>query len=90
MTYQKGLIIRKLIHLSMGLMILMLSYVVEKSVLLYLILAGSIFSFLTFNHKKFHILHKSADDKMDIELLSRLQFAFTIEFHYIHRKGCFR
>jgi len=48
----------------MGLMILMLSYVVEKGVLLYLILAGSIFSFLTFNHKKFHILHKSADDSL--------------------------
>ncbi len=65
MTYQKGLIFRKLIHLSTGLMILILSFVVEKSVLLYLILAGSIFSFLTFNHKKFHILHKSAEESLD-------------------------
>jgi uncharacterized protein (TIGR00297 family) len=42
-------------------MILILSYVVEKSVLLYLILAGTLFSFLTFNHKKFHVLHKTTD-----------------------------
>jgi uncharacterized protein (TIGR00297 family) len=42
-------------------MILMLSYVVEKSVLLYLILAGTLFSFFTFNHKKFHVLHKTTD-----------------------------
>ena len=51
MTYQKGLIIRKLIHLSIGLIIWILSYVVEKNVLLYLIIAGTIFSFLTFNYK---------------------------------------
>lgn len=63
-TLQKGLIIRKLIHLSTGLMIWMLSYVVEKNVLLYLIIAGTVFSFLTFNHKKFHLLHKTADNSL--------------------------
>jgi hypothetical protein len=61
MTYQDRLIIRKLIHLSTGLMILILSFVVEKYVLLYMILAGTLFSFLTFNYKKFQILHKTTD-----------------------------
>ena len=61
MVFQKGLIIRKLIHLSTGLIILILSNVVEKNLLLYLILAGTIFSFLTFNYKKFHLLHKTTD-----------------------------
>ena len=60
MTHQKGLIIRKLIHLSLGLIIWILSYVVEKNVLLYLIMAGAVFSFLTFNYKKFHLLHKTS------------------------------
>jgi uncharacterized protein (TIGR00297 family) len=61
MKLQKGLIIRKLIHLSLGLIIWMLSHVLEKNVLLYLILAGTVFSFLTFNYKKFHLLHKTTD-----------------------------
>ncbi len=61
MTDQKGLIIRKLIHLFTGVSILIISYIVEKNVLLYLILAGTIFSFLTFNYEKFSLLHKTTD-----------------------------
>ncbi len=61
MTYHKGLIIRKLIHFFIGLIIWILTYLVEKNVLLYLILAGTVFAFLTFNYKKFHLLHKTTD-----------------------------
>jgi len=61
MTDQKGLIIRKLIHLSIGVSILIISYIVEKNVLLCLILAGTIFSILTFNYEKFSLLHKTTD-----------------------------
>lgn len=61
MTYPWGLLIRKLIHLTIGLIILILSYVVEKHVLLYLIIAGTVFSFLTFNFNKFRFLHKTTD-----------------------------
>lgn len=61
MTYPRGLLIRKFIHLSIGLIILILSYVAEKNVLLYLIIAGTVFSFLTFNYKKFRLLHKTTD-----------------------------
>jgi uncharacterized protein (TIGR00297 family) len=43
---------------------LILSYLVEKNILLYLIIAGTIFSFLTFNYKKFHLLHKTSDESL--------------------------
>ena len=61
---QKTLIIRKIIHISLGLTILIISFVLERNVLLYLIIAGTIFSFLTFNHKKFHLLHKTENKSL--------------------------
>lgn len=64
MAYQKGQILRKLIHLFTGLTIWILSYILEKDVLLYLILAGTLFSFLTFNYKKFHFLHNTEDNSL--------------------------
>ncbi|MCF8219229.1 MAG: DUF92 domain-containing protein [Bacteroidales bacterium] len=87
MTYQKGLIIRKLIHLSIGLVIWMLSYVVEKNVLLYLILAGTGFSFLTFNYKKFHLLHKTTDASLGtlfypVGILSSYLILYNLPLYY--------
>ncbi|MBS3807452.1 MAG: DUF92 domain-containing protein [Bacteroidales bacterium] len=64
MTLQKTLIIRKSIHISLGLIILVLSFALERNVLLYLIIAGTIFSFLTFNYKKFHLLHKTENKSL--------------------------
>ena len=61
MTHPNGLIIRKLIHLITGIMIFVLSFLLQREVLMWLIVAGSLFSFLTFNYKKFHILHKTTD-----------------------------
>lgn len=54
-------VIRKIIHLSLGLIVLALSYIIEKNVLLVLIAAGTIFSFLTFNYSRFQLLHKTSD-----------------------------
>ena len=87
MTYQKGLTIRKLIHLSTGLMIWILSYIVEKNVLLYLILAGTIFSFSTFNYKKFHLLHKTTDASLGtlfypIGILSSYLILFNLPLYF--------
>jgi len=87
MTYQKGLIIRKLIHLSIGLIIWILSYVAEKNVLLYLILAGTIFSFLTFNYKKFHLLHKTTDASLGtlyypLGILSSYLILFNLPLYF--------
>ncbi|TVQ87460.1 MAG: DUF92 domain-containing protein [Bacteroidetes bacterium] len=61
MTQLKGLIIRKLIHLFTGLLIFILTFLLQREVLLWLIVGGSLFSFLTFNYKKFHLLHKTTD-----------------------------
>ncbi len=87
MTYQDRLIIRKLIHLFTGLIIWILSYVVEKNVLLYLILAGTIFSFLTFNYKKFHLLHKTTDASLGtfyypIGILSSYLILYNLPLYY--------
>ena len=87
MTYQKGQIIRKLIHLSIGLIILILSWVVEKNVLLYLIIAGTIFSFLTFNYKKFHLLHKTTDASLGtiyypVGILSSYLILYNLPLYY--------
>ena len=87
MTYQNGLIIRKLIHLSTGLIIWILSYVVEKNVMLYLILTGTIFSFLTFNYKKFHLLHKTTDASLGtlyypLGILSSYLILFSLPLYF--------
>jgi uncharacterized protein (TIGR00297 family) len=51
--------VRKLIHMLMGIAILLLTYFVERHLLLYLILAGTAFALLTFNYRQFSFLHKS-------------------------------
>jgi len=89
MTHQKGLIIRKIIHLSLGLIILILSCVLERSVLLYLIIAGTIFSFLTFNYKKFHLLHKTTDASLGtlyypLGILSSYLILYNLPLYYFH------
>ena len=61
MNYFKGLIIRKSVHLITGLLIFVLTFLLQREVLLWLIVAGALFSFLTFNYKKFHLLHKTTD-----------------------------
>jgi len=87
MTYQKRLILRKLIHLSTGLIIWILSYVVDKNVLLYLILAGTVFSFLTFNYKKFHLLHHTTDASLGtiyypVGILSSYLILYNLPIYY--------
>jgi len=53
------LIIRKLIHLITGLLVFGLTFALEREILLWIIVAGTSFSFLTFNCGKLHILHKT-------------------------------
>lgn len=89
MADQKGLIIRKVIHLSLGLIILILSCVLERSVLLYLIIAGTIFSFLTFNYKKFDLLHKTTDASLGtlyypVGILASYLVLYNLPLYYFH------
>ncbi|MFO7864940.1 MAG: DUF92 domain-containing protein [Salinivirgaceae bacterium] len=65
----------------------MLSYVFEKDILLYLILAGTIFSFLTFNYKKFHLLHKTTDASLGtlfypVGILSSYLILYNLPLYY--------
>jgi uncharacterized protein (TIGR00297 family) len=53
--------IRKIIHAGIGVLILLLTWLIERDVLLWLIIGGSIFSFATFRYKKFYLLHKTTD-----------------------------
>jgi uncharacterized protein (TIGR00297 family) len=58
---KKALIVRKLVHFITGLLILILTYIIERDVLLLLIIGGLIFSFATFRYKKLQLVHKTAD-----------------------------
>jgi uncharacterized protein (TIGR00297 family) len=89
MIYNYRLIIRKLIHLSLGMIILLISYVVEKKVMLFLIIAGTVFSFLTFNSKKFHLLHKTSDASLGtiyypVGILSSYLILYNLPLYYFH------
>ena len=44
------LIIRKLIHLITGLLVFVLTFILAREILLWFIVAGTLFSFLTFNY----------------------------------------
>ena len=87
MAYQKRQLLRKLIHLFTGLTIWVLSYILEKDVLLYLILSGTLFSFLTFNYRKFHFLHKTEDTSLGtlfypIGILSSYLITYNLPSYY--------
>ena len=89
MTGHNGIIFRKLIHLSIGLAIWMLSYIVERHVLLIIILAGTLFSFLTFNYKRFHLLHKTTDASLGtlfypVGILTSYLILYNLPMNYFH------
>ncbi|WP_347839261.1 DUF92 domain-containing protein [uncultured Draconibacterium sp.] len=54
-----ALTVRKLVHLVTGLLLLLLSYFIERDVLLVLIIAGSIIAFVTFRFKSWQLVHKT-------------------------------
>ena len=89
MAQQRRLIIRKTIHLSLGLVIFFLSCVLSRDVLLYLIIAGTLFSFITFNLKTFHFLHKTTDASLGtlfypLGILSSFLILYDLPLYYFH------
>jgi len=58
------LIIRKSIHLFTGILIFSLTFVLGKETILWMIVAGTLFSFLTFHCGKLHVLHKTNDGSL--------------------------
>jgi uncharacterized protein (TIGR00297 family) len=59
MSNNDRLFIRKSVHFLTGCLILLLSYLIERSTLLVLFIIGGSFSFLTFKYKKFYLLHRT-------------------------------
>ena len=55
------LLIRKSIHFFTGMLILVLTWLLEREVLLWLIVGGTLFSFATFRYQRFYLLHKTSD-----------------------------
>ncbi len=56
---------------------------------MYLIIAGTIFSFLTFNYKKFHLLHKTTDASLGtlyypLGILSSYLILYHLPMYYFH------
>ena len=87
MNNNQGIGIRKLIHLLIGLIILILSYVSEKNILLFLITGGTIFAFLTFNNKKFYRLHRTSDASLGtlfypLGILSSYLILYNLPIYY--------
>lgn len=64
MSLSSAILIRKLIHFFTGILILVLSYILARDVLLWLIVAGSLFSFVTFRYKRFYLLHKTSYESL--------------------------
>lgn len=64
MKNKKALIVRKLVHFITGLLILILTYIIERDVLLLLIIGGLIFSFATFRYKNLQLVHKTSDSSL--------------------------
>ena len=60
MSNNDRLLIRKSVHFLTGCLILLLSYLIERSTLLILFFIGGSFSFITFKYKKFYLLHKTS------------------------------
>ncbi|QIA06482.1 DUF92 domain-containing protein [Draconibacterium halophilum] len=58
-TRKKAFMVRKLVHLFTGLLILLLTYTIERHVLFILIIVGSIISFVTFRFKSWRLIHQT-------------------------------
>ncbi len=57
-------LIRKSVHLITGSLIFTITYIEDRNILLALFIAGALFSFVTFNYKSFHTLHKTPDSSL--------------------------
>jgi len=87
MYHSRARLIRKIIHLFTGLMIFVLTYILNRDILLMLIVAGTLFSFITYNYKNFNLLHKTADASLGtlfypLGILSAFLLLYSYPIHY--------
>ncbi len=83
----KGIFARKLIHFFTGIVIFSLTYFTDKNTLLWLILGGSLFAFITYPIKKFHFLHKTTYNSFGtlfypLGILSAYVVLYNFHFNY--------
>ena len=84
---QRNRIIRKGIHLFTGLSLFALTYVLNNLTLLFVILAGSLFAFVSYGFQQFHILHKTNDQSLGtlfypIGILSAFILLYRMPIYY--------
>jgi len=82
-----ALLIRKSVHFFTGLAILGLTWLVDREMLLWLIVAGSVFSFTTFRYKRFYLLHQTTDASLGtlfypVGILSSFLILYELPYHY--------
>lgn len=80
-------LLRKAIHFFTGILIFVLTYWVDKSTMLWLILAGSVFAFLTFPYNTFYLLHKTAGPSLGtlfypLGILSAFLLLYPMHMNY--------
>lgn len=84
---EKGIFARKLIHFFTGIAIFSLTYFTDKNMLLWIILGGSLFAFLSYPVKKFHFLHKTTYKSFGtlfypLGILSAYLVLYNFHFNY--------
>ena len=84
---KNGNIPRKLIHLFTGITIFLLTWLTDKSTLLWIISGGSLFAFTTFPFKKFNFIHKTTHNSFGtlfypLGILSAYLILFNFPLNY--------
>lgn len=64
MISRKNRTIRKIIHFLTGLTLFTLTYFLDNIALLFVILAGSLFAFISYDFKRFSLLHRTNDQSL--------------------------
>ncbi len=82
-----ALAVRKLVHFATGILILILTWLLEKDTLLYLILAGTFFAFITFPFRRFYLLHKTTHNSLGtlfypLGILSAYLLLYNLPVYY--------
>jgi uncharacterized protein (TIGR00297 family) len=80
-------IIRKFVHLSTGLIIFFLTFLFDKPIILLLLIAGTLFSFLTYKIKKYNFIHATSVSSLGtlfypVGLLSSFLLLYEIPLYY--------
>ena len=79
--------IRKSIHFLTGLALFALTYYFDNITLLFVIIAGSLFAFISYGYRKFRLLHKTSDQSLGtlfypLGILGAFILLYNMPVHY--------